>query len=172
MASIDIVKNLGLDAQNNLWDIEIPTVPGITGIDELKFRINSVSIPPTPEPNKYQVFYKTQSIEKLGSQFQNEFEFTMEIRIDREQFVYDFFRLWRQLGINTLTGIIDESLIPKVPVVVRSTDSGDTGTGFLSTFQNAYPVRIEGFDYSREGGDPLVRSVAMHFDLMDTTVRG
>lgn len=169
MASIDILKNLGADAFNNLYDVEIPQIPGVAGTEELKYRMQNFPVPTTPTPNKYIVRYKTQSIEKLGAMFENVFEVQLEIRIDRQMAVYNFFKNWMQLGINNTTGVIDEELIPKAPIVVRSTDTGDQGTGFLLTLQNSYPISLEGFTFSQDNGDPMIRTVTLHFDLPDFT---
>lgn len=172
MSNIQILQNLGADAYTNLFEVVIPPVPGVPGVGELAFRVKNVTIPQTPDPVKYEIHYKNLKKEKFGSKFNQEFEIPITFRIDKFQFVYDFFKAWKQLGANQYSGVLDEDLIPTVPLTIRSTDYNETGTGGLWIFEGAKPLRIEGFDYDYESDTPMERTVVMQYDIMNDTLRG
>lgn len=169
MSSLQTLKSLSRDAYQNLYDVEIAVPPGLPGFEEIKFRINSFPIPGTPTPSKHTIHYKTQSLEKLGSKFEREHTITIPVRIDRNYLAYEFFKNWKLIGINHTTGVLDEELIPKVPITIRSTDEGDNNTGMIYVFDACYPEQIEGVDFSNESGDPVERNIVIHFDNMDDT---
>lgn len=169
--NIQVLKELGADAFGNLFDVSIPQVPGVTGVNGISFRIQTFPIPVTPTPTIYTVHYKTAQLQKIGSKFPEPDPLALQVRIDKEQFVYEFFKEWKQLGINQYTGVLDEDLIPKVPMTVQSTDSGSSLTGATWVFEDCYPLSIEGFDYDQTAEDPLLRTINIYYSIMDDTQR-
>ncbi len=172
MSSIQVLKGLGSDAYLNFFDVIIPPVSGIDGFDGLTFRIQNFPIPATPRASKYEIHLKSMKLEKLGSKIETEHEISFEIRIDRNLLAYDFFKLWKLTGVNQVTGVIDEELIPKVPITVRSTDYNDASTGGLWIFEDAFPLAIEGFDFSQESDAPVLRNIVLQYSIMNDNLRG
>ena len=167
MSHIKKIKDLGRDAFENLYDVIIPPVPGVVGFDEVRFRITSFDVPAVPKPSVYEIPYKTASVQKVGSKFEYDYEFELPIRMDRNWLVDAFFQAWMKLGLNHVTGLIDETLIPKVPVIVMMTDSNDFPTGKLWTFEDAFPLQRGDVGLSQDGDSPLERSYTFQFSVME-----
>jgi len=165
MSNIQVLRNLGTDAFANLYDIFIPAVPGITGVDGLEFRVRNFSIPESPRAGVYDIHYKSLKITKINSKITVENELSFPLRVDRYWAVYNYFLAWKKLGINQETGVVDEDLIPKVPIIVKSSDNSNNPTGGIWTFSNFYPIAIEGFDFDWESEDPVEVTIAGIYDL-------
>jgi len=163
--SIDVLRKLGTDAFINLYDIFIPAVSGINGFEGIEFRVKNFPIPETPSVNTYEIHYKTMKMVKLGSKIDMENEITFPLRVDRNWVAYNFFLAWKKLGISQETGVIDETLIPKVPLVVKSTDTQNNGTGGVWTFSNFYPRLVGGIDFDWEGDSPIEVDITGIYDL-------
>lgn len=168
MSHIRKLKNLGPDAFINLYDVIVPPVPGVSDAAEgLQFRIKSFEIPDTPQPNKYNIHYKSSQIQRLGSKFDTEHEFTIPIRIDRNLFVIRFIKAWRRLGMNHVTGFIDETQIPKVPIIIKTTDASDNPTGGIWTFEDCFPLGEGGISFDQEGDSPIEVDIPFQYSVMN-----
>lgn len=165
MSSIQTLRKLGTDAFSNLYDVFLPAVPGVTGEEGIEFRIKNFSIPDTPAPTTYDIHYKTMKIAKLGAKIEVENELSFPLRVDRNWAVYNYFLAWKKLGSNQETGVIDEDLVPKVPIIIKSADTGNVPTGGIWTFQNFYPIKVGGFDFDWENDSPVEITITGIYDL-------
>jgi hypothetical protein len=168
--SIKKLKNTGTDAFANLFEIVVPPVPGIDGFDGLVFRIKTLEIPERSAPGTYEVHYKTAKQMKLNSKFENENELVIPIRMDRNWLANRFFLAWMRLGINQATGLIDEALIPKVPISVYSIDSEDNATGGYWVFNDFYPYKMGSHTFDHEAGDPIEKEITGIYTFMDDSL--
>lgn len=165
--SIQVLKNLGGDAFTNLFDITIPPVAGLPGLDEIQFRVTSISIPEVPAPEQYDVHYKTSKVTKSSSKINQNNELTFNLRVDKNWEAYTFFLQWKKLGFDQYSSIVDQDLVPKVPIVVTTYDGADNLSGGIWTFEDYYPTSISEISFEQSGSDPIEVTITGLFSVMD-----
>jgi len=167
MSNIQVLKSVGSDAFENLYDITIPPVSGITGADGINVRIKQIDIPESPSPSTYEVHYKTMKMTKSGSKIAQENELSFTMRVDKNWLAYKFFLEWKKLGFDQYSGVADEDLIPKVPIIVTTYDGSNNPTGGIWTFEDFYPIAVTNASFNQEGEAPIEVTIRGIFSVMD-----
>lgn len=169
--SVEIIRNLGDDALENLFEMSIGPIAFITDLQSTLLRIQGFTIPATGITT-YDVHYQTQKITKPNGKIDapNEFDFTF--RVDRNWTIYRGFKNWKNAIANSATGIIanDGVLNPfRVPVTVWPIDSdGQKVENFGQwTFTGCFVQKIGDIGFQYSSGEPLTTTVTMGFAKFD-----
>jgi len=167
---IDKIYNAGDDALSNLFNMSIDPIPYID-IEPTLVRVQSVTIPATGVET-YEVPYKGVSIVKPGGKVDVPKEFSFDLRVDRNWWIYKGLVAWKNAVGDSASGVIG----PDGPAnnnranitVWAVTPNDDAIPDFGAwRFKGCFVQNVGdiGFDYS--SGDPIVVTITMSYLTLD-----
>lgn len=167
---IDKIYNAGDDALANLFNMAIDPIPFID-LEPTIVRVQNVTIPSTGATT-YEVSYKGHTITKPGGKVEVPNEFTFDIRIDRNYYIYKGLVAWKNAVADSASGIIGPdgpANNNRVNITVWGVDPDDDPLPDFGEwkFKGCFVQNIGdvGLDYT--SGDPIVVTVTMGFLTLD-----
>lgn len=165
--SVNTIFQMGDDALQNLWEMNIGTIPYINDMASTILRVQSVTIPATGSTS-YEVNYKTQKITKPSGKVDAPNEFEFEFRVDKNWAIYKGFVAWKNAVANSYTGVIAPDNISsnfRVPIDVWAVDSNDDPIPNFGkwSFKGCYVSNVGDIALSYDSGDPIICTVTMNF---------
>jgi hypothetical protein len=166
--STDILVALGSDAFANNFDIIIPPFQGNEFVS-LNIRTQTFTIPRSGSET-YDRRYKTQRILLTTNQVTLEKTFTINFTVDEFFNEYRKLRNWKNLVMDTKTGIPGPLIALKVPVTVLAYSAGGIVPTNSWIFEGARCISIGDVSFSRGSADPITVDATFAYDNFDDKV--
>jgi hypothetical protein len=189
--------DLGADAMDNMFDIEI-TLPNNVkgagdGIKSLPLRATGFN-PPVFKTKTYKNSYKAVSISRPAAKIEGERQFDIEFRLDALYFAYDVFKVWKGLVNNASTGYASNELNEddlgavavsalKKPITIGTAGYTAAETGVSSgkigaegnhaySYDGVWITEVGEPAYKTDGGDALFVKITFQFGQFADPLQG
>jgi hypothetical protein len=173
MASpMQTIYDIGDDAFQSLFLLKIIETGTNNSFNDISYRITDVTIPATGR-TEYEVPFMSMKFTRAGGKIENENQFTIAFRVDREWALYTALRNWKQTFTDEESGQISGTYgkVNNIEVYALApgaigADGGITTTGNIKQkwiFNKAYIKELGSIDFSYEAEDAVIVEAIFEF---------